>query len=60
MVNSFCKGYDWTGKAVNIFATSGGSGIGKTAEKLSPYISGAEIKEARRVGDVGELGDWMA
>ena len=51
---------DWTGKAVNIFATSGGSGIGKTAEKLSPYISGAEIKEARRVGDVGELGDWMA
>ena len=58
IVNTFCQGYDWTGKAVCIFATSGGSGIGKTAEKLSPYITGAEIKDARRVSDVEELGDW--
>ena len=28
------------------------------AEKLSPYITGAEIKDARRVNGAEELGDW--
>ena len=49
VVNTFCKGYDWSGKKVRIFATSGGSGIGKTAEKLQPYIKGAEITGAEIV-----------
>ena len=40
VVNTFCKGYDWSGKKVMIFATSGGSDIGKTAEKLKPYMKG--------------------
>ncbi|SEL34088.1 Flavodoxin [Ruminococcus sp. YRD2003] len=40
VVNTFCKGYDWKGKTLHIFATSGGSGIGKTAEKLAPYVGG--------------------
>ena len=43
VVNTFAKGYDWTGKKVAIFATSGGSGLGKTVEKLQPYLNGAEI-----------------
>jgi len=58
VVSTFCKAYNWIGKKVYIFATSGGSGIGRTAEKLRPYISGAEIVEARRVSSVAELGDW--
>ena len=49
VVNTFCKGYDWSGKKVRIFTTSGGSGIGKTAEKLQPYIKGAEITGAEIV-----------
>lgn len=40
IINTFCKGYDWTGKKVVLFATSGGSNIGKTADKLSPYLKG--------------------
>ena len=59
VVNTFCKGYDWTGKKVYIFATSGGSGIGKTAEKLKPYVGGAEIADARRVTDAAGLNDWV-
>ena len=43
VVNTFCGGYDWSGKKVVIFATSGGSGIGKTEERLKPYIKGAQI-----------------
>ena len=59
VVNSFCKSYDWTGKKVYIFATSGGSGIGKTAEKLKPYISGAEVVDAKVVRNVNELKSWV-
>jgi flavodoxin len=47
IVQTFCKTYDWSGKKLCIFATSGGSEIGRTAEKLSPYIEGAEIIGAK-------------
>ena len=39
-VNSFAKAYDWTGKKIALFATSGGSPIGKTKEKFLPYLNG--------------------
>jgi flavodoxin len=55
VVNTFCKGYDWTGKTVHAFATSGGSGIGKTAEKLSPYIKGGTVADAKLVHSAEEL-----
>jgi len=58
VVNTFCKGYDWTGKKIGVFATSGGSGIGKTAEKLRPYVKGGEIRDARLVRRAAELVDW--
>ena len=47
VINTFCKGYDWQGKQVVLFATSGGSDIGRTAEKLQPYMPGAQILKAR-------------
>ena len=37
----------------------GGSGIGKTAEKLEPYLKGAGIADAKRVSSVGELTSWV-
>ena len=40
VINTFCKAYDWTGKKLFLFATSGGSSIGKTAEKLRPFLKG--------------------
>lgn len=55
MVNTFCKAYDWTGKKVHAFATSGGSGIGKTAEKLAPYVKGAASVDAKLVHSAQEL-----
>ena len=47
VVNTFCKEYDFTGMKVAAFATSGGSGIGKAAEKLSPYVSGATVSDRK-------------
>ena len=55
VVNTFCKGYDWNGKTLHIFATSGSSGIGKTAEKLGPYVTGAKIADAKRVTSASEI-----
>ena len=55
VVNSFCSGYDFTGKKVALFATSGGSGIGKTKEKLQPFVKGAGILDAILVSDGDDL-----
>ncbi len=59
VVNTFLKGYDLSGKKIYAFATSGGSGIGKTAEKLKPYTSGAEIVEAMLLHSVDEAKAWV-
>ena len=55
VVNTFCKEYEWTGKKVYAFATSGGSGIGKTAEKLMPFVKGAVSVTATLVSSASEL-----
>ncbi len=48
IINTFVKQYDLSGKKIVLFATSGGSDIGKTADKLKPYLSeGAEIIGAK-------------
>ena len=58
VVNTFCKGYDWAGKRVAAFATSGGSGIGKTADKLRPFLPGGELLGAKLVHSGPELVSW--
>ncbi len=58
VVSTFCRGYDWSGKKVFAFATSGGSGIGKTAEKLIPYVAGAESVEAKLVQSSDDVNMW--
>lgn len=55
VVHTFAKGYDWAGKTVHAFATSGGSGIGKTAEKLSPSLKNAVSVDAKIVHNQSEL-----
>ena len=48
VVNTFIKQYDVSHKKVVLFATSGGSDMGKTAEKLQPYLGNeAEIVDAK-------------
>ena len=61
IVNTFCSSYDFSGKKVAAFATSGGSSIGKTAEKLAPYVHGAEVSGARMFNDSSdsEIKAWL-
>ena len=58
VVNTFLKDYDMSGKKVVVFATSGGSGIGKTADKLRPYIEGAEIVDAKVLKSADAAAAW--
>lgn len=58
VVNTFCKDYNWKGKKVAVFATSGGSGIGKTAEKLRPYLKDGTLQDAKLVGSGQEAAAW--
>ncbi len=58
IIVTFLKSYDFTGKKVALFATSGGSDIGKTADKIKPLISGTvNIAAAKlfRPGDGEDL-----
>ena len=48
IINTFLESYDFSGKTIVTFATSGGSGFGKTIEKLQPSVSGtAAWKEGK-------------
>ncbi|MCC8025542.1 MAG: flavodoxin [Clostridium sp.] len=39
IINTFLESYDFSGKTIVPFATSGGSGLGRTEEKLRPSCS---------------------
>ena len=43
IINTFLEQYDFTGKTIVPFATSGSSGMGKTNEKLAPSCPGARL-----------------
>lgn len=39
IINSFLESYDFSGKKIVLFATSGGSGFGKTVAGLKPSVA---------------------
>ena len=41
-----------------LFATSGGSGTGKTSERLQPYVKGGVVSGAKLVHDARDLIEW--
>ena len=45
IINTFLESYDFTGKTIILFATSGGSGLGRTAADLKASAPGAMIRE---------------
>ena len=47
ILNTFLEAYDFTGKTIVLFATSGGSGLGKSASGLRSSAPGARIVDGR-------------
>ena len=47
IVKTFLESYDFTGKTVILFATSGGSGLGRSASDLKASAPGAVIRDGK-------------
>lgn len=47
IINTFLESYNLSGKKIVLFATSGGSGFGKTVSRLAPSCPGAELVEGK-------------
>lgn len=47
ILNTFLEAYDFRGKTIVLFATSGSSGLGKSAAGLRPSAPGAKIVDGR-------------
>lgn len=61
IINTFLESYDFSGKSIILFATSGGSGFGKSIEELSPSCPNAVIREGRMLNgnpSEQELRQW--
>ena len=51
IIRTFMESYDFAGKKVILFATSGGSGFGKAVEQLKACAPKAEIRERQQRAD---------
>ena len=59
VVSSFLKKHNFEGKNIYVFATSGGSQLGKTVQKLEPFVKGAKIIDAKLTQTEQEIIDWI-
>lgn len=62
IINTFLESYDFSGKTIVTFATSGGSGMGNTNDKLAPSCPGAILLEGKMLNGVvtqAELKAWV-
>ncbi len=62
IINTFLESYDFAGKKIVLFATSGGSDFGRAVESLKGSCPGAEIVEGKilnQLPDVAELRRWV-
>ena len=61
IINTFLEKYDFSGKKIVLFATSGGSGFGNTVKELKPSAPGAEIVEGKLLNRANkqEIEKWV-
>lgn len=62
IVNTFLEKHDFSGKKIVLFATSGGSGLGKTAQHLKPSVAkDTIIKEGKilNTASSADIQNWL-
>ena len=61
IVNTFLEAYDFSGKKIVLFATSGGSGFGNTVKELQPSAPDAVITEGSLLnrGTKQKVSEWV-
>ena len=50
IIDTFMEGYDFSGKTIVPFATSGGSGLGDSAKNMQALAKGAKVESGKRFG----------
>ena len=60
IINTFLESYDLNGKTIIPFATSGGSDMGKTNEKLAPSCPGAKLLHGKVFNSYSSKADLSA
>ena len=60
IINTFLESYNLKGKTIIPFATSGGSGMGKTNEKLAPSCPGARLLHGKVFNSYSSKADLSA
>ena len=62
IINTFVESYDFTGKTLVPFATSGGSGMGRTVDELRKLCPNANWKAGKMVNGISDkaLADWAS
>ena len=60
IINTFLEKYDFSGKKIILFATSGGSGFGNTVKELQPSAPDAIITEGKVLNGMSkqEIINW--
>lgn len=61
IINTFLETYDFSGKKIVLFATSGGSGFGNTVKELQTSAPDAVITEGSLLnrGTKQEISEWV-
>lgn len=61
IINTFLEKYDFSGKKIILFATSGGSGFGNTVRELQPSAPGSMIAEGRILNHASKqlIAEWV-
>ena len=61
IINTFLEAYDFSGKKITLFATSGGSGFGNTVSELKPSATNADIVEGKLLNNANkqEIENWL-
>ena len=63
IINTFLERYNFSGKTIVLFATSGGSSLGSTAAALQSSAPGARILDGRLLNgrlNEGDLKAWVS
>lgn len=62
IINTFLESLDLSGKTIIPFATSGGSGMGKTNEKLAPSCPNSKLLEGKLLNRANDkkIAQWLS
>ena len=61
IIDTFLEAYDFSGKTIIPFATSGGSGLGKAPQRMQSLVGDAQVKQGRLLNghpSPEELKNW--